>query len=47
MKPERVSYLMLFYALLLVRKDLASLEQSLAIVPLAGKARELAAELVH
>ena len=47
MRTETASYLMLFCTLLLVKKDLASLEQSLAIVPLTGKARELAAELVH
>ncbi len=47
MKEERVSYMMLFCALLLVKNSKATLEQSLNIVPLAGRAKFLAGELTH
>ena len=39
---DRNSFLMVFCALLLVRNAKATLEQSLQVVPLAGKARNLA-----
>ena len=42
---EQVSYIMLFCALMLVKSSKATMEQSLAIVPLAGKAEFLAMEL--
>ena len=42
---EQISYLMLFCALLLVKNSRATLEQSLAIIPLAGKAKSLTGEL--
>ncbi|MBI4459443.1 MAG: hypothetical protein HY648_05225 [Acidobacteria bacterium] len=42
---ERVSYMMLFCALLLVKNGKASLAQSVTIVPLLGGARNLAGEL--
>ena len=47
MKEERVSYMMLFCALMLVRNSKATLEQSLNIVPLVGRARSLAGELAN
>lgn len=47
MKEERVSYMMLFCALLLVKNSKATLEQSLNVVPLAGRAKSLAGELTH
>lgn len=46
MKTETASFLMLFCALILVKKDLARLEQILEVVPLTGKARGLAAALI-
>jgi len=42
MTPDTVSYMMLFCALILVRNDRASLEQSLILAPLAGPAKDLA-----
>lgn len=42
---EQASYLMMFCALLLVRNSRATVEQSMSIVPLAGKAQYLAREL--
>ncbi len=42
---ERFSYMMLFCALLLVRNAAATLEESFTMVPLAGKAKRLAAGL--
>ena len=45
-REERVSYMMLFCALILVRNSKATLEQSMQIVPLVGRARHLAGELV-
>lgn len=42
---EQVSYIMLFCALMLVKNSRATLEQSLAIVPLAGTAKSLTGEL--
>ncbi len=45
MKEDKVSYLMLFCALMLVKNSKATLEQSVNIVPLAGKAKVLAGEL--
>ena len=47
MRTESVSFLMLFCALILVRKERATLQQSLQAVPLFGKAKELAAELIR
>ncbi len=47
MKEERVSYMMLFCALLLVKNSRATLEQSLQVVPLAGRAKSLAGELAN
>ena len=47
MRPEeKISFLMLFCALLLVRNTKATLSESLAIVPLVGNAERLAGELV-
>ena len=45
-KEDRVSYMMLFCALMLVKNSRATLEESVAIVPLVGRARHLAGELV-
>ena len=45
MSGEKVSYLMMFCALLLVRNAKASLEESLAVVPLGGNAKSLASYL--
>ena len=44
---EQVSYIMLFCALMLVKNSKATLEQSLRLVPLAGRAKSLAGELVE
>lgn len=45
-KEERVSYMMLFCALLLVKNGKATMEQSMTVVPLLGGARNLAGELI-
>ena len=45
MKEESISFVMLFCALILVKKDKASLEDSITIVPLFGGAKLLAGEL--
>jgi hypothetical protein len=45
MQEERVSYIMLFCALMLVRNSKATLEESMKLVPLEGSARQLAGEL--
>ena len=42
MNDDTVSYTMLFFALLLVKMRKADLNQSLAVVPLTGGARQLA-----
>ena len=42
MNDDRVSYTMLFFALLLVKTRKADLHQSLTVVPLTGGARQLA-----
>ena len=42
---QRDNFLMVFCALLLVRGAKATIEQSLQVVPLLGKARYLAASL--
>ena len=47
MSGEKVSYLMMFCALLLVRNAKASLEESLAVVPLGGNVKYLASHLVR
>jgi hypothetical protein len=44
-REDRVSYVMLFCALLLVRNSKATLEESLRLVPLEGNAKDLAGEL--
>ena len=44
-KSEQISFLILFCALMLVRNDAATLEESLAIAPLIGGAKLLAGEL--
>ena len=46
MNEEKLSYMMLFCALVLVSKTKATMEQSLAVVPLGGKAKYLASELI-
>ncbi len=47
MKEEQVSYMMLFCALLMVKNSRATLEQSLKVVPLVGRAKSLAGELAN
>ena len=42
---ERISFLMLFCALILVKRDKATMEESITIVPLFGGAKLLASEL--
>ena len=44
-QEDRVSYVMLFCALLLVRNSKATLQESMQIVPLVGSAKDLACEL--
>ena len=44
---EQVSYIMLFCALMLVKNSKATLEQTLAIVPLAGQAKSLIGAMSH
>lgn len=46
-REERVSYVMLFCALMLVKNAKATLEESVGIVPLVGRAKHLAGELVN
>ena len=46
-REERVSHIMLFCTLLLVKKEKVTLEESVAIVPLVGRAKHLAGELVN
>jgi len=46
-REDRVSYVMLFCALMMVKKSKATLEESVTIVPLAGRARHLAGELLN
>jgi len=46
MSEEKIAYLMLFCGLILVRNHRATLEQSLLLTPLTGKAKNLAKELV-
>ena len=43
---DRVSYVMLFCALLLVKNSRATLEQSMSVVPLSGRAKHLAGEMI-
>ena len=45
-QDDRLSYVMLFCALLMVRNARATVEQSLEIVPLNGAAKRLAGEFV-
>ena len=45
MRPETVSYLMLFFAILVARNERTSLTDSLKLVPLSGGAKILAAAL--
>jgi hypothetical protein len=42
---ETLGYMMLFCALMLVRKSAASVDQAVSVVPLDGNARFLAREL--
>lgn len=44
-REDRMSYVMLFCALMLVRNSKATLSESMQVVPLAGSAKELAGEL--
>lgn len=44
---DRVSYVMLFCALMLVKNSRASLEDSVALVPLSGGAKHLVGEMMH
>ena len=44
-KNERISFLILFCALILVKNDAATMEESIAMVPLFGGAKLLAGEL--
>lgn len=46
-RDERVSYVMLFCAFLLVRNSKATLAESMNLVPLRGSARHLAGELAN
>lgn len=45
MKQERVSYEMLFCALILVKNGKASLKEAMKILPVAGRAKQLAGRL--
>ena len=47
MSGEKVSYLMLFCTLMLVKNAKATLQESLALVPLGGKVKYLASQLGH
>ena len=47
MKEEKISYMMLSCALMLVKDCKATLEQSVQIAPLAGNAKSLAEELLN
>ena len=42
---DRMSYMMLFCALLMARTAQATLQQSMELVPVSGNAKELAREL--
>jgi len=44
---DRVSYVMLFCALLMVKNARATVEQSVDIVPLNGGAKRLAGEILN
>ena len=44
---DRLSYLMLFCALMMVRNSQATVKKSLEVVPLSGPAKRLAGELVN
>lgn len=46
MKEETICFLMLFCALILVKKNKATVEESVTVVPLFGGARLLAGELL-
>ena len=46
MKEETISFVMLFCALILVKKDKATMEESVTLVPLFGGAKLLAGELL-
>ena len=45
MKEETISFLMLFCALILVKRDKATMEESITMVPLFGGAKLLAGQL--
>ena len=44
---DKLSFLMLFCTLILVKNARATMEESLAVAPLGGKAKFLAGELVN
>jgi len=46
MSQEKLAYMMLFCALILVRDGKATLEQLVLATPLVGKAKDLARELL-
>jgi len=45
MDDEKISFLLLFCAMILVKRDRATMEESFTIVPLFGGAKLLAGEL--
>ena len=47
MERETFSYLMMFCALLLIKKDRVTFEEAVQLAPLAGRARLLAGELLQ
>ena len=44
-KNEQISFLILFCALILVKNDAATMEESIAMIPLFGGAKLMAGEL--
>lgn len=46
-KDDRLSYVMLFCALMVARKSQATVQQSLEVVPLSGAAKRLADEFAN
>ena len=47
MKVDRIAYILMFCGLLLVRKNRATLEESLSLVPDVRGSQELLAQLTH
>ena len=47
MKIDRIAYILMFCGLILVRKNRATLEESLALVPLYRGGQELATHLTQ